>query len=459
MEMSDRDTLINDGRTPRTSAQQFRSYPGRWWVLFQIVLLQVGNAMVWITFASISDVSTKYYDTSYFVINLVSLTYLAAYIPFGPVSSYMLDTHGLRRSLVLASLINATGAWLRFAGDFLAAPHARLALVFVGQVLCAVAQPMVLSCPTLAADTWFSENQRATANTIASLSNPIGIALGSVLPPIVVSQGSDIRLLLLIFAIPNSLAALLVVLSLKDRPPTPPSASAHEKSEPFKAGLRSLIYNKQYLLLLTGFGLGVAVVNVISTLLGQMANGQGFNDNEAGLLGAALIVAGLVGAGVCGAIVDTYHAFRPVLKVFFFLACCSLYAFTYVLTLGSFAAAAVMAGVLGFFTFGILPVALELGVECTYPVSAGSSAGFLWLAGQALGIPLLLGCSAYAEQGKELVVHINNGTETKTYHDMTNPSYMLSGVATFALIFVLCFTSNYRRLEASQAQAGESWTA
>ena len=35
--------------------------------------------------------------------------------------------------------------------------------------------------------------------------------------------------------------------------------------------------------------------------------------------------------------------------------------------------------ILGFSTFGVLPAALELCAECTFPVSEGTSAGFMWL--------------------------------------------------------------------------------
>ena len=43
-------------------------------------------------------------------------------------------------------------------------------------------------------------------------------------------------------------------------------------------GLRSLSHNHQYWLLVYAFGVGVAVVNAMLTLIGQIANGQGFDD-------------------------------------------------------------------------------------------------------------------------------------------------------------------------------------
>ena len=39
------------------------------------------------------------------------------------------------------------------------------------------------------------------------------------------------------------------------------------------------------------------------------------SNDEAGLLGGVLILAGLVGAAVCAVVLDTYHNYRTVLKV------------------------------------------------------------------------------------------------------------------------------------------------
>ena len=47
-------------------------------------------------------------------------------------------------------------------------------------------------------------------------------------------------------------------------------------------------------------------------------------------------------------------------------------------------------GLFGFFSFALMPVCLEVGVECTYPVAEATSAGLLWMAGYIGGFLLLL---------------------------------------------------------------------
>lgn len=62
----------------------------------------------------------------------------------------------------------------------------------------------------------------------------------------------------------------------------------------------------------------------------------------------------------------------------------------------------------GFFSFAVLPTALELGVEITYPVSEATSSGFLWLSGQLFGILFIVGMNAM--KGYTLEALVSGGT-------------------------------------------------
>lgn len=44
---------------------------------------------------------------------------------------------------------------------------------------------------------------------------------------------------------------------------------------------------------------------------------------------------------------------------------------------------------LGFFTFSLLPVALELSVESSYPISESISSSLLWMCSQVVGLVIL----------------------------------------------------------------------
>lgn len=52
-------------------------------------------------------------------------------------------------------------------------------------------------------------------------------------------------------------------------------------------------------------------------------------------------------------------------------------------------AVAAVCSLFGFFGFSIYPVAMELSVECSYPVGEATSAGLVFVSGYGSQIPLL----------------------------------------------------------------------
>eukprot|EP00047_Mylnosiga_fluctuans_P024448 m.161192 g.161192 ORF g.161192 m.161192 type:complete len:487 (-) comp9862_c0_seq7:260-1720(-) len=435
-------------------------YLRRWLMLGIIVLLQISNAMIWICFSPIAQKVTNKYNISNLAVDFLSLCFMIASIPFGPVASWMLDTWGLRQALITGAAFNALGAWVRYAGDF---TGWQLPLLFVGQILAATAQPVILDCPTMLAATWFGENERATANMIASVANPVGIALGSFFPPLIVDGPDDLRALYLYFALPATAGLLLSVLVLQNKPPTPPSASAESTDhDGFVDGLRSVAHNRAYLILMVAFGIGVGMFSAVSTLLGQIVNAQGYSDDDAGAFGAAMIGAGLVGAIISGLVVDKTKRFIEIVRICFPGATAGLVMFNIVNRPGQYWLVLTSSAVTGFFVFAALPVSLELCVECTYPVKEGTSAGFMWMMGQVTGIIFIFTMNALAGSANTFISGqtFPNGTyfanaTVDSYDDMTNASWVAVAGGGLATILLMFFRSDYKRMLAEQAADNE----
>lgn len=62
-------------------------------------LANIANAGIWSAYASVTTTSAVYYDTNSFGINLLSLIFMFIYIPVSPLSSWVLDTRGIRTSV------------------------------------------------------------------------------------------------------------------------------------------------------------------------------------------------------------------------------------------------------------------------------------------------------------------------------------------------------------------------
>ncbi|KAG2466516.1 S49A3 protein, partial [Polypterus senegalus] len=284
---------------------------------------------LWLSFAPIADQTSRFYNVTLDQVNLLSLVYLIVAIPFGFGTSWMLDTVGLKTCLILSSWLNMIGSILRYLSTVNTNIYP---VLMVGQTISALAQPLVLFSPTKLAALWFPEHQRATANMLASMSNPLGVLLANILSPIIVKEVSDIPTLLVIYAIPASVACVLATGGIRETvPPTPPSATAMmSTSENFIDGVKLLIKNKPYMILLVCFGAGIGIFTCFSTLLEQILCVKGYSNGFAGLCGALFIVFGILGAFLLGIYVDKTKYFTEVTKISFCLTAIASIAFAVV---------------------------------------------------------------------------------------------------------------------------------
>ncbi|XP_067903517.1 solute carrier family 49 member A3 isoform X3 [Heterodontus francisci] len=252
------------GRGPAASIR-YRSYRRRWFLLFATCTLSCSNAMCWLTFAPVADQTARYFHISVNQVNWLSMIYLVVGVPFGFGTTWILDMLGLKTSLILSSWLNLAGCALQLLSVTFFIPHDswKFPLLMVGQTFGALAQPLVLFSPTKLAAIWFPEQQRATANMISSMANPLGILFANILSPLLVKEPSSMPLLLGVYAVPAVIACLLTTVGIRNKaPPTPPSAgAANSTSEPFITGMKmvSRMRDQPY---------GLAVVCSLFGLLG-----------------------------------------------------------------------------------------------------------------------------------------------------------------------------------------------
>ncbi|XP_078717452.1 solute carrier family 49 member A3 isoform X1 [Lampetra fluviatilis] len=265
-----------------SGAHVYHVYARRWFVLAVLCLLNLSNALIWLSFAPIADKAATFFGISLAQVNWLAVVFLVACIPCGIVASWSMDSIGLRVTLVLGSWLNALGSVLRALSDHPLMPTALkgFPLLMTGQTLGALAQPFLLFAPTKLAAVWFPDSQRATANTLASMSNPLGILLANVLSPIIVYEADQIPMMLYLYCLPAVLACALATCGVcSGSPPTPPSLGAtHPTGEPFWRSVKAVMTNKPYLVLFFCFGAGVALFTAFTTLLEQILCSRGYSD-------------------------------------------------------------------------------------------------------------------------------------------------------------------------------------
>ncbi|XP_052772964.1 solute carrier family 49 member A3-like [Mya arenaria] len=441
---------------------EYRVYSSRWFMLFIVCFQNVTNAMMWITFAAAADTTVAFFEITPLKVNMLSMVFMIASIPFGFIASWVLDTFGLRASLILSAWLTGLGGLLRNLStlDIVPRNHSYTILI-IGQSLAAIAQPFIMFTPTKLAALWFPENRRATANMIGSMMNPLGNMLTFIIVPLIVEGPSDIPLALWVVSAPAFFITIVTTLGVRrSSPPTPPSPSAGEESESFLVGLKTLACSKNYLVLNFAFGVGLGLFTALATLLEQILCPRGYSDDFAGLCGALMIVCGVIMSGVAGVYVDKTKRFDEVLKVSFAIATLAGIAFTQVSRLrDQQALVAITLALFGGFGLVIYPISMELAVEVTYPVAEATSSGLCIVSGQVLAIATLLSMQYIAqplsgyESQLETGCHISeNSTDNFVPQDWTYSNLFIFNVfSTVAVVVtIIFFKPVYRRLNAEK---------
>jgi hypothetical protein len=413
-------------------AMEYTAYSSRWWVLLAFSLNNGANALLWICFASIVDATSALFAVSPAYVNGLSLAFLLLFLPGTVLTSFLVERYGLRTTLIVGSALDCAGAWLRYGGA-LVAPASRpagFALLTLGQCVAALAQPCFTNLPARLSADWFPASQRDVATVVASLSNALGVAAGSVVPTLAVAAAGDLAPFLLWQAVAcTAFLAGTAAAVRSDRPPTPPSAAAAARlragsaeaplllalgeeeeglgaAKPPTASGSSvtlattladmwasywgLLRERNFIYLMVGFGCGLGTFNALLTLLSQAMAPCGYSNDLGGEAGGVLLVAGLAAAAGVGTLLERTRAYVTTLRVGIAAAGLSSVFFLSSLRRGADAALLASCGVMGACLIPLLPISLENAAECTYPVSEEVSSGLLLIVGNDIGLLLIL---------------------------------------------------------------------
>ena len=267
----------------------FKVYGYRWIVLVAFMVIVVVNQLLWITFAPITGEAAKFYNVSDLSIGLLSMSFMIVYILVSIPASWVIDTYGLRVGVGIGAVLTAVFGLLRglWASNY--------TLVLVAQIGVAIGQPFILNAVTSVAARWFPLRERATASGLGSLAMYLGIFLGLALTPILAIH-YQIGGMLLAYGIASVVAALVFLVFARERPATPPCPPGLEVRSLVLDGFKQMLRQKQFLLLLVIFFIGLGAFNAVTTWIENIVRPNGFSSTQAGFIGGVMIVGGILGA-------------------------------------------------------------------------------------------------------------------------------------------------------------------
>ncbi|RLD88202.1 MAG: MFS transporter [Bacteroidetes bacterium] len=359
----------------------FKVYKYRWVMLFVYMFIVAVNQMLWITFAPITSNAAKFYQVSDIQIGILSMSFMIVFIVMSFPASWLIDKYGIRIGVGTGAVLTGVFGLLRgvVKDDY--------TLLLMAQIGIAVGQPFLLNAITKLAARWFPIEERATAAGLGTFSMYIGILIAMMLTPyLTISHG--INGVLNIYGVTAAVAAALFLIFSKENPPTAPCRPDQEERSLVLDGLKDMLKNRGFYLLLFIFFIGLGIFNSVTTWIEDILKPRGFSATQAGIAGGLMIIGGIVGALIMPMLSDHYKKRVPFIITALAGSTLGLIGLTFT---SNYIMILLSSVLFGYFLLSAGPIGFQYGAEITYPASEGTSNGFILLAGQISGIAFIFG--------------------------------------------------------------------
>ncbi|OAD76428.1 hypothetical protein PHYBLDRAFT_143401 [Phycomyces blakesleeanus NRRL 1555(-)] len=425
-------TLSESGATMvEESNVILKTYPQAWLALFILVLLRVSVSVFQYTYSVVPGLTAEYFNVGLTAINWLANVQGVVYVIMSLFTGWMFEHFGVKRTLMLSAFLSALGAGIRcIAGTFSSPSYA---LAMVGQVIGSSAAPLTLNIMTMFASTWFTEDRRATAGMFVA-SNYGGI-LGMFLLPNLATSVDRISLVAMVSALLCA-GVFIPVIFMPSKPPTPPSIIQEQDKPSFFKGLRMLGSNYNFWVIFAVHSINVGLSISFGTLFTQILAPYGYTNIQAGQINAVAFFAGTLGCSVAGPVLDMTKQHLLFLRLIAPMVVITDIAFIFIIRKDAYAAILFVMGMNQFFLSFLVPVAIEIGSETSYPVADASTNSILWQGAQIFGIILVSAMDAMRD------------TEGTPKNNLFNALILQSVLAGVMMALAFIFRGRMKRSEA-----------
>jgi len=362
----------------------FKAYGYRWIVLLAFVFIAAMTQVLWITFAPITSLAVAQYHVSDLMVGLLSMSFMIVYILLVIPAAWAIDTWGFRTAVSIGALLTGVFGLTRglFGNNF--------GIVFASQIGIAVGQPFVIGAITKLVACWFPRQERGTATGLGTLALYLGPLLAMLLTP-GLAAAHQLKGMLIIYGVAAMAAAVVFLIFAREKPPTPVCPPDQAVRTLMFDGLKTMLRQRDFILLLVIFFIGLGMFNALSTWIEDIIRPRGFLPGQAGTLGGLMLIAGIVGAASLPIFSDKLRRRKP----FVILALAGLVPGLVGLTFApSYWLLLVSGAIFGFFLLSAGPIGFQYGAEMTLPAPEGTSNSMLLVAGQVSGIIFIFGMDA-----------------------------------------------------------------
>jgi len=280
---------------------------GGWRVIVAYSLVCAATQVLWLTYAAITTETARHYGVSVGAVGWLAEIFPLLYVVLAIPAGILLD-RWFRPALTGGGALVALGGLVRLGGE-------TFVWAMAGQVIVAVAQPVVLSGVSKLAGEYLPAEQRASGIAVGSAGSFVGMLLALVLGPTVGAHGQIERLLVLeavLAVIPA--VGLAIVLRRPGR-----ESQEHAAIEGSAARALWALPSMRTLcgLVFIGFGIFVALATWLQTLLAP----AGVSEKTAGALLVGMVLAGTIACAVLPPLVAGRNAERGFMRSAVLIGC------------------------------------------------------------------------------------------------------------------------------------------
>ncbi|KAK2467889.1 hypothetical protein APHAL10511_000184 [Amanita phalloides] len=384
----------------RFESPTYRLYKRRFVGLVALVLLNIVAGLSWPWFGPIANNMTADFDIKLDDVNWLGNILSCVFLPTSLLVPFLVSKYGIERCCQIGAVAMILSSWIRYAGTAHTLSGSRAyALLIIGQAISAVPMATYQVIGPKYSEKWFDLKGRTTATMIVSIANPIGGALGQLISPLVNGTRESILVLGII-----STAAAPLVFCISNAPPTPPTYAGSRPPQSLLSLLRALAGKVDasseayirprsridFVLLTMIFGILVAAANAFSLFTAEIFEPVGYDATISGLLGACLLLTGIVAAIIAAPLFDRVftHHLALTIKILVPPLAVAWFSLIWAVKPKNMGGLFAITALIGTISLTLLPVALELGADLTKNVEASSA--ILWCMGNLLGVIFVL---------------------------------------------------------------------
>jgi predicted MFS family arabinose efflux permease len=340
----------------------------RWTPIVGYSLVGAATQLVWLNFAGVTTVAASRYGVSEGAIGWLAQVFPLLYVVLAIPCGLVLD-RWFRPGLIAGAVLTAVGAAIRLIED-------DYGWLLAGQIVAAIAQPLVLNAITGITGHYLDEDDRPTGIAVGTASIFAGMVIAFLLSA-VFTDAADLPAMLAVTAAFCVVAAVVLIVALRNQGLFEVMRQRTDRGA-LRIAWGDPLIRRLCVLAIFPFGVFVA----LSTFAQALLEPAGVSGGTASAILLVNVIAGVLGSAIIPILVVRRRAESTLLGVSLgvtAVACVAL----------ALAPGVIMGFVaitlIGLLLLPALPIVLEL-VERRTGEAEGTAAGLIWMAGNLGGL-------------------------------------------------------------------------